>query len=115
MRVGGFGVARGDLLLVDMFGLYLKTKNFHWHVPGLHFGDYHLLLDEQGDQILGRTLLPSGYVKSAATRCGRSATSIACHASRRASAFCTVHGYAPKLNENDASHAGSPQAPRRCR
>jgi len=35
----------------DMFALYLKTKNFHWHMSGPHFRDYHLLLDEQGDQI----------------------------------------------------------------
>jgi starvation-inducible DNA-binding protein len=38
-------------LLADTFALYLKTKNFHWHVSGPHFRDYHLLLDEQGDQI----------------------------------------------------------------
>ena len=38
-------------LAADMFALYLKTKNFHWHVSGPHFRDYHLLLDEQGDQI----------------------------------------------------------------
>jgi starvation-inducible DNA-binding protein len=40
-----------NILLADVFGLYLKTKNFHWHVSGPHFRDYHLLLDEQGDQI----------------------------------------------------------------
>jgi starvation-inducible DNA-binding protein len=38
-----------------MFGLYLKTKNFHWHVSGPHFRDYHLLLDEQGEQIFATT------------------------------------------------------------
>ena len=38
-------------LLADAFALYLKTKNFHWHVSGRHFRDYHLMLDEQGDQI----------------------------------------------------------------
>ena len=42
-------------LLADMFALYLKTKNFHWHVSGPHFRDYHLLLDEQGDQIFATT------------------------------------------------------------
>ena len=42
-------------LLDDMFALYLKTKNFHWHVSGPHFRDYHLLLDEQGDQIFAAT------------------------------------------------------------
>jgi len=40
-----------NLLASDMFALYLKTKNFHWHVSGPHFRDYHLLLDEQADQI----------------------------------------------------------------
>jgi starvation-inducible DNA-binding protein len=42
-------------LLADAFALYLKTKNFHWHVSGPHFRDYHLLLDEQADQIFAST------------------------------------------------------------
>src|SRR5262245_29442764 len=42
-------------LLADMFALYVKTKNFHWHVSGPHFRDYHLLLDEQGEQIFSAT------------------------------------------------------------
>lgn len=42
-------------LLADMFALYAKTKNFHWHMSGPHFRDYHLLLDEQGDQIFATT------------------------------------------------------------
>ena len=42
-------------LLADMFALYVKTKNFHWHVSGPHFRDYHLLLDEQADQIFATT------------------------------------------------------------
>lgn len=42
-------------LLADSFALYLKTKNFHWHVSGPHFRDYHLMLDEQGDQIFAMT------------------------------------------------------------
>jgi starvation-inducible DNA-binding protein len=40
-----------NTLGADMFALYLKTKNFHWHISGPHFRDYHLLLDEQADQI----------------------------------------------------------------
>ena len=44
-----------NLLLADMFALYIKTKNFHWHVSGPHFRDYHLLLDEQADQIYATT------------------------------------------------------------
>ena len=42
-------------LLADAFALYLKTKNFHWHISGRHFRDYHLLLDEQSDQIFATT------------------------------------------------------------
>jgi len=42
-------------LLADVFALYLKTKNFHWHMSGPHFRDYHLLLDEQADQIFATT------------------------------------------------------------
>jgi starvation-inducible DNA-binding protein len=42
-------------LLADVFGLYVKTKNFHWHVSGPHFRDYHLLLDEHAAQILAMT------------------------------------------------------------
>jgi starvation-inducible DNA-binding protein len=42
-------------LLADVFSLYLKTKNFHWHMKGRHFRDYHLLLDEQGTQIFEMT------------------------------------------------------------
>jgi starvation-inducible DNA-binding protein len=44
-----------NILLADVFGLYLKTKNFHWHVSGPHFRDYHLMLDEQGNQIFAMT------------------------------------------------------------
>jgi starvation-inducible DNA-binding protein len=40
-----------NALLADTFALYLKTKNFHWHVTGSHFRDYHLLLDEQAEQL----------------------------------------------------------------
>ena len=44
-----------NALLADMFALYMKTKNFHWHVSGPHFRDYHLMLDEQSDQIFATT------------------------------------------------------------
>ncbi len=44
-----------NALLADTFALYLKTKNFHWHMSGPHFRDYHLLLDEQSDQIFAMT------------------------------------------------------------
>src|SRR6202161_4061093 len=44
-----------NALLADVFVLYLKTKNFHWHMSGPHFRDYHLLLDDQSDQIFAMT------------------------------------------------------------
>src|SRR3954452_5520603 len=52
-----------NILLADMFALYVKTKNFHWHVSGPHFRDYHLLLDEQGDQIFATTDAIAGRVR----------------------------------------------------
>jgi starvation-inducible DNA-binding protein len=42
-------------LLIDVFALYLKTKNFHWHVSGAHFRDFHLMFDEQSDQLFAMT------------------------------------------------------------
>src|SRR6202049_1149991 len=44
-----------NAILADVFALYLKTKNFHWHMSGSHFRDYHLLLDEHADQIFAMT------------------------------------------------------------
>jgi starvation-inducible DNA-binding protein len=44
-----------NLVLADTFALYVKTKNFHWHMSGPHFRDYHLLLDEQSEQIFAMT------------------------------------------------------------
>jgi starvation-inducible DNA-binding protein len=44
-----------NVLLADVFTLYIKTKNFHWHMSGPHFRDYHLLLDEQADQLFAST------------------------------------------------------------
>ena len=44
-----------NAILADVFALYLKTKNFHWHMSGPHFRDYHLLLDEQGGQLYAMT------------------------------------------------------------
>jgi starvation-inducible DNA-binding protein len=44
-----------NAILADVFALYLKTKNFHWHMSGRHFRDYHLLLDEHGDQLFAMT------------------------------------------------------------
>src|SRR4051812_12754712 len=47
--------AAATTLLADVFALYLKTKNFHWHMSGANFRDYHLLLDEHGDQLFAMT------------------------------------------------------------
>ena len=47
--------AKLNVALADVFALYLKTKNFHWHVSGPHFRDYHLMLDEQSEQIFAIT------------------------------------------------------------
>ena len=44
-----------NLLLADMLALYMKSKNFHWHVSGPHFRDYHLLLDDQAGQVFATT------------------------------------------------------------
>jgi starvation-inducible DNA-binding protein len=63
-----------NVLLADAFALYLKTKNFHWHVSGRHFHDYHLMLDDQSDAIFAAS--------SAAPRCARSVRSANCRPSR---------------------------------
>jgi starvation-inducible DNA-binding protein len=56
-------VAGLNIVLADSFALYLKTKNFHWHVTGPHFREYHLLLDEQATQILAATDLIAERVR----------------------------------------------------
>ena len=72
-------------LLADVFALYMKTKNFHWHMSGAHFRDYHLLLDEHGDQIFAMTdPMAERARKIGGTSCARSATF------RGASAFSTT-------------------------
>ncbi len=55
-RQGSAEIAKSlRILLADVFTLYLKTKNFHWHMSGSHFREYHLLLDEHGEQIFAMT------------------------------------------------------------
>jgi starvation-inducible DNA-binding protein len=54
-RAAGNIASALTVILADMFALYIKTKNFHWHVSGPHFRDYHLLLDEQAEQIFAAT------------------------------------------------------------
>ena len=53
--VAGAIAAAMNAILADVFALYLKTKNFHWHMSGPHFRDYHVLLDEQSEQIYAMT------------------------------------------------------------
>src|ERR1700756_1305193 len=60
-------------LLADVFALYLKTKNFHWHMSGPHFRDYHLLLDEQADQVFAMTDVIAERIRKVG---GRTLTSI---------------------------------------
>jgi starvation-inducible DNA-binding protein len=61
-----------NVLLADMFALYVKTKNFHWHMSGRHFRDYHLLLDEQAEPIFATTdASPRVSARSAEGRCDR--------------------------------------------
>jgi starvation-inducible DNA-binding protein len=60
-------------ILADVFTLYLKTKNFHWHLTGPHFRDYHLLLDEQADQLFAMTDVIAERVRKVG---GRTVTSI---------------------------------------
>lgn len=76
-RIGqrrGQGYLRWLALLADVFALYLKTKNFHWHMSGSHFRDYHLLLSEHGGEDCSRddrSRWLNGYGRSAAAPCGR--------------------------------------------
>ena len=66
-------------LLADGFALYLKTKNFHWHVSGPHFRDYHLMFDEQATQILGTTDAIAERVRKTGNTTLRSIGDIARH------------------------------------
>jgi starvation-inducible DNA-binding protein len=68
-------------LLADAFALYLKTKNFHWHVSGPHFRDYHLLLDEQAEQIFASTDVLAERVRKVGGATLRSIGDIAKHQS----------------------------------
>jgi starvation-inducible DNA-binding protein len=79
-------------ILADSFALYLKTKNFHWHVSGPHFRDYHLMLDEQATQILGTTDLIAERVRKTGNTTLRSIGDVA----RRQS-----------IRDNDADFVGA--------
>ena len=82
-------------VLADTFALYLKTKNFHWHVSGPHFRDYHLLLDEQADQIFATTdVIAERVRKIGRKRCARSATSRAISGSPTTTRSMSTAGHA---------------------
>src|ERR1700761_6477293 len=66
-------------LLADVFSLYVKTKNFHWHMSGPHFRDYHLLLDDHGDQLFGMTDVIAERVRKVGGNTLRSIGDIARH------------------------------------
>jgi starvation-inducible DNA-binding protein len=68
-----------NAILADSFALYLKTKNFHWHVSGPHFRDYHLMLDDQATQILGTTDAIAERVRKTGNTTLRSIGDIARH------------------------------------
>ncbi|MBO0741438.1 MAG: DNA starvation/stationary phase protection protein [Hyphomicrobiaceae bacterium] len=68
-------------LLADAFALYLKTKNFHWHISGPHFRDYHLLLDEQGEEIFATTDVLAERVRKIGGTTLRSVGDVARHQS----------------------------------
>src|SRR5579872_7129116 len=68
-----------NAILADSFALYLKTKNFHWHVSGPHFRDYHLLLDEQATQIFDTTDILAERVRKIGGNTLRSIGDIARH------------------------------------
>jgi len=66
-----------NALLADIFALYLKTKNFHWHMSGSHFRDYHLMLDEQSGQLLAMTDPMAERIRKVGGRTLRSISHIA--------------------------------------
>jgi starvation-inducible DNA-binding protein len=68
-----------NAVLADVFALYMKTKNFHWHVSGPHFRDYHLLLDEQGTELFAMTDVIAERVRKVGGNTLRSIGDIARH------------------------------------
>jgi starvation-inducible DNA-binding protein len=81
-------------LLADVFALYVKTKNFHWHMTGPHFRDYHLLLDEQGEQLFKMTDDIAERARKIGGTTLRSIGDIARH---------------QRLKDNDDSHVTAPE------
>lgn len=90
-------------ILADSFVLYLKTKNFHWHVSGPHFHDYHLLLDAQATQILGSTDQIAERVRKTGNTTLRSIGDIARHQTIKDNdaAFVTAADMLAELREDN--------------
>ena len=92
-----------NVLLADTFALYLKTKNFHWHVSGPHFRDYHLLLDEQAAQIYAMTDPIAERVRKIGGTTLRSIGQIAKHQRvlDNDADYVTPHGMLAELREDN--------------
>src|SRR4051812_26830549 len=106
-----------NAILADVFALYLKTKNFHWHMSGPHFRDYHLLLDEQADQLFAMT----DPVAERVRKLGGSTLKSVGHVKRLQRGLGNHADYvAPKdkpaelCGENQKRGARPPAAPKRC-
>jgi starvation-inducible DNA-binding protein len=94
-------------LLADMFALYMKTKNFHWHMTGPHFRDYHTLLDDQSDQILATTDLIAERVRKVGGTTLRSVAHIARlqRVVDNDSGYVTTHDMLAELREDNSQLA----------
>src|SRR5262245_27403739 len=130
-----------NALLADTFALYLKTNNFHWHISGPHFRDYHLLLDEQSDQIfamidivaevrladvpvkvLGLQIKSKSIGQQGVERAGDVFGGIGAEIGRcrkarrnpRGSSFCGIHGNGPRVVPRGAPDHTMPRSLRSC-
>ena len=104
LRCGNAISAALNALLADTFAFYLKTKNFHWHVSGPHFRDYHLLLDKQSDEIFEMTdELAERVRKIGGRRCAPSVISPSCSASSTTTPRWCPPRHARELMEDDKS------------
>jgi len=90
-------------VLADIFALYMKTKNFHWHMSGPHFRDYHLLLDEQSDQIFAMTDVVAERVRKIGGQTLRSIGEIARlkHVADNDAAYVTPQDMLAELREDN--------------
>ena len=104
--------AAATVLLADVFALYLKTKNFHWHMSGPNFRDYHLLLDDQGAQLFAMTdplaervrKLGGGTIKSIGDIARRQ------RLQDNDAEFVHPHGMLAELRDDNSTLATSPRA-----